>query len=212
MPVPQMDWNVRLANPLVVEQLQYVAEKEHTKFLERLNMLNDDQRQAYTKIIASLDVESAHMFFLNGPAGTGKTFVYKTICNKLLSEGQIVLVVASSGIAAVLILGGWTAHSMFKIPLDDALHKDSVCSVPKNGHLAELFRRADLLIWDEVGMQHWYAPEAVDHTLRDIRQDDRPFGNLPVVFGGDFQQILPVIPCGSKEDVLEVTLQHSRSN
>ena len=45
-------------------------------------------------------------------------------------------------------------------------------------------------------MQHRNAPEALDRTLRDIRDDDRPFGGITVVFGGDFQQILPVVPKG----------------
>jgi chromosomal replication initiation ATPase DnaA len=56
-------------------------------------------------------------FFLHGPGGTGKTFVYNTLCHYLRSECKIVLCVALSGIAAILLLGGRTAHSMFKIPL-----------------------------------------------------------------------------------------------
>lgn len=48
-------------------------------------------------------------FFLNGPGGTGKTFVYNTVCNTIRSKGWIALCAASSGIAAL---------SMFKIPLN----------------------------------------------------------------------------------------------
>jgi hypothetical protein len=48
-------------------------------------------------------------------------------------------------------------------------------------------------------MQHWDIHEAVDHTFRDICNcTDKPFGGLSIVFGGDFQQILPVIPKGSR--------------
>jgi len=36
----------------------------------------------------------------------------------LRSKGQIVLTVASSGIAALLIPGGRTAHSRFAIPIN----------------------------------------------------------------------------------------------
>ena len=87
---------------------------------------------------------------------------------KLRSEGKIILCVSSSGISALLIRAGRTAHSMFKIPID-GLHEQSVCSIPKNSTRADLMRAADALIWDEVGAQHRHAIEAVDRTLQDIR-------------------------------------------
>ncbi|XP_070032426.1 uncharacterized protein [Nicotiana tomentosiformis] len=49
-------------------------------------------------------------------------------------------------------------------------------------------------------MMHRYCFEALDRTLRDIlifkdaSNLDRPFGEKMVVLGGDFRQILPVIP------------------
>lgn len=59
-------------------------------------------------------------------------------------------------------------------------------------------------------MQHRHAAEAVDRTCRDILNvPDRPFGGITVVFGGDFQQILPVVPQGSREDVVSATLLRS---
>jgi hypothetical protein len=97
---------------------------------------------------------------------------------------------------------------MFKIPvegLDDA----SLCKIPKESQRAALLRATRLIIWDEITMQHRNAPEALDRTLRDIRDDDRPFGGITVVFGGDFQQILPVVPKGSREDIVSATIQRS---
>jgi len=38
--------------------------------------------------------------------------------------------------------------------------------------------------------------ETVDRSFRDLRDSDKPFGGLTFVFGGDFQQILPVIVSG----------------
>jgi hypothetical protein len=49
--------------------------------------------------------------------GTGKMFLSHAIINRLRSEGLVVLVVAPSGIVSLLLLGGRTAHSRFKIPL-----------------------------------------------------------------------------------------------
>ena len=58
------------------------------------------------------------LYFVYGPGGTGKTFFWSTIISRLRSEGKIVLVVASSGIASLLMEGGRTVHSYFKIPIE----------------------------------------------------------------------------------------------
>ena len=55
------------------------------------------------------------MFFLYGYRGTGKTFMWKTLSDTLRSKGDIVLTVASSGIASLLLPNGRTAHSKFSI-------------------------------------------------------------------------------------------------
>jgi ATP-dependent DNA helicase PIF1 len=45
--------------------------------------------------------------------------------------------------------------------------------------------------------------------LRDIREDDRFFGGVTVVFGGDYQQLLPVVVHGDRESVVDACLQNS---
>lgn len=130
------------------------------------------------------------------------------ICAKLRSEGLIILCVSSSGISALLIRGGRTAHSVFKIPIDN-LTEMSMCRISKNTPRADLMCSVKAIIWDEVGAQHRYAVEAVDRTLRDIHSDDWPFGGKTVILGGDFLQTLPVIPKGSREDIVDATIQRS---
>jgi hypothetical protein len=107
------------------------------------------------------------------------------------SQGEIVLCVASSGIASLLLIGGRNSHSIFKIPIE--IHDSSTCAIPRNSDLAELIRSTDLVIWDEAPMQHHHIHEAVDRTFQNIHRSDKPFGGLTIVFGGDFKQILPVI-------------------
>ena len=159
--------------------------------------LNADQKQAFDRIVTAVEQKSGEIFFLHGPGGTGKTFLYNALCYKLRSMEKIVLCVASSGIAALLLKGGRTAHSCFKIPIP--CHEDSVCNISKSSDLAELMRKTDLVIWDEAPMQHKHNMEAVDTTLRDIlNTSDKPFGGITFVFGGDFKQILPVIIKGGR--------------
>ena len=136
MPLPEHAWDSEAKNPLISEQLNYNRNHEQALAEERLTQLNTEQRNAYNQVISSVESQSGHIFFLNGPGGTGKTFVYNTICNMVRSRGWIVLCVASSGIATLLLRGGRTAHSMFKIPL--LLHEDSTCLITKEGKLASL--------------------------------------------------------------------------
>jgi len=64
-----------------------------------------------------------------------------------------VLAVASSGITSLLFLGGRTAHSRFKIPID--LHDESTCNITQHMKVAELVRKANMIIWDEALMMHF---------------------------------------------------------
>jgi len=52
--------------------------------------------------------------------------------------------------------------------------------------------------------------EALNRTLIDITGNYSPFGGIMTVLGGDFRQVLPVVPKGSKSDIIAVTLNQSR--
>lgn len=208
MPIPEYNWDSVAENSLIGEQLNYDCDCEQNLTEEHLAQLNPEQLDAYQQIILSVERQAGQTFFLNGPGSTGKTFIYNTVCNMVRSHRWIVLCVASSGIASLLLCSGRTAHSMFKIPL--SLGPESTCPICKEGRLVALIQNTRLIIWDEITMQHRYAAEAVDHTCRDIlNTSDRPFGGITVVFGGDFQQILPVVPQGSRADVVSATLLRS---
>ena len=114
--------------------------------------------------------------------------------------------VASSGIASLLLAGGRTTHSRFRIPIN--LTEDSMCYIPPNSDVAQLLKQTDLIIWDEAPMTHKHAFEALDRSLKDVfgvhadESSDLLFGGKVVVFGGDFRQILPVVPNGTRHDIV----------
>lgn len=175
-----------------------------------IDQLNPDQQAAFTEITTAIatDPQTAH-FYAQGQGGSGKTFLYKTLCYHYRGQGKIVLCVASTGIAALLLPGGCTSHSQFKIPID--LYQWSVSSVSKQSKLADLLRIVDLIIWDEVPMQHKFCFEVVHRLLTDLRgtTDGVLFGGVPVILGGDFAQILPVVVNGSRADIVSACLQRS---
>ena len=150
-----------------------------------LNASNQDQRAAFEAVIAAYEADHGGVFFIDGPGGTGKTFLENMILARVRSAGDIALAVASSGIAAILLQGGRTAHSRFKIPIN--IQADSFCSIKAQSDLAQLIRQAKVILWDEAPMQHRHVAEAVERTFRDIRKcDDRPFGGVVVIFAGMF--------------------------
>ncbi|GJW74534.1 ATP-dependent DNA helicase PIF1-like protein [Tanacetum coccineum] len=172
-------------------------------------MLNPEQRLIYEQIIESVHNDIGQFCFIHGPGGTGKTFLYKTIIARLRSEQMIVLAVASSGIASLLLPAGRTTHSRFVIPLE--LMENSTCGIKQNTHLAELMQHVRLIIWDEAPMTQRYAFEALDKTLQDILgyknpgKRNRIFGGMTVLLGGDFRQILPVIPNAKRPEIVTET-------
>ncbi|XP_071694287.1 uncharacterized protein [Rutidosis leptorrhynchoides] len=93
--------------------------------------------------------------------------------------------------------------------------ENSTCGIKQQTHLASLIQEARLIIWDEAPMTQRFAFEALDKTLRDIlgAKDDRNrskiFGGMPVLLGGDFRQILPVIPKGKRQEIVHACINRS---
>ncbi|GAU51410.1 hypothetical protein TSUD_413210 [Trifolium subterraneum] len=205
--------NGRFNNILVENEYKYDLDEMNRLHVEHMSNLNSDQLDAYHQILQTVDNGVGSMFFVYGYGGTGKTYLWKTISYKLRSEGKIVLNVASSGIASILLPGGRTAHSQFGLPL--SLSKESCCNIKLKSKKAELLSMTSLIIWDEAPMINKFAFEAFERTLRDVMGDiDKKnanllFGGKTVVFGGDFRQILPVVPKGSRADIVNATINSS---
>jgi len=151
------------------------------------------------------------MLFLYRFGGTGKTFICRTLASSLRAKNQIVIMVASSSMASLLLPGGKTAHSKFKIHVP--IFEDSTCNIHQGSQLAELLNQTSLIIWDEVPMAHKFCFEALDQSLRDIitnkSSSNQIFRGKVIVFGGDFRQILPVIPRGNRSDIINAIINSS---
>ncbi|XP_052165157.1 uncharacterized protein LOC127782122 [Oryza glaberrima] len=136
--------------------------------------------------------------------------IYDQIISSSSTPGDIVLAVASSGVASLLLPAGCTTHSRFKIPLE--VSEKGLYSISRGTMLAALVARAWLILWDEALMSHRNCFESLGRTLKDILSVDDPtngylpFGGKLVVLGGDFRQVLPVVEGGTKREVLNASL------
>lgn len=75
---------------------------------------------------------------------------------------------------------------------------------------AKEIKESDLIIIDEASMMTKHTLKCIHLLLCDITNNKCiPFGGKVVVFSGDFRQTLPVIPKGSKSDILEATIKYS---
>ncbi|XP_052622447.1 uncharacterized protein LOC128127795 [Lactuca sativa] len=73
-------------------------------------------------------------------------------------------------------------------------------------------RKPSLIISDEAPTVHKHAFEVLDRNLKDILRcvnptnSNIPFVRKVIVFGGDFRQILPVVPGASRQNIVHASL------
>eukprot|EP00267_Zea_mays_P053525 XP_020406662.1 uncharacterized protein LOC103652634 [Zea mays] len=82
--------------------------------------LNEEQRAAYDKIMSVVDTDQGGLFFVDGPGGTGKTYLYRVLLATLRNQGKI----AVSGTAELLRKASliiWDEASMTKRQAVEAL-------------------------------------------------------------------------------------------
>jgi hypothetical protein len=120
-------------NWLILDELNYDASTLVDSTENDVSKLNTCQKDVFDKICASVMNSEGKTFFVYGYGGIGKPFIWTTLLNFIRSQGKIALVVASSGIVALLLPRGRTPHPRFKIPLD--IKQNSMCNVKKT-HLS----------------------------------------------------------------------------
>ena len=207
LPTPQRD--ARPVHRDILCETSYNVASLRTYLAVDEPRLLSEQRQAYDTVIKSVQQTEGKLCLLDAPGGTGKTFVIKLILVKVRCDGKIALAVASSGIAATLLPGGRTAHSMFKLPIN-LNSEQPTCNIRKGTALADLLQITDLIIWDECTMAHRAALGGLDRSLRDIRdQPELPMGGITLLLASDFRQTLPIVLRETRADDVKASLIHS---
>lgn len=84
-----------------------------------------------------------------------------------------------------------------------------ICNIAKNSAMAKILQVCKLIVWDECTMAHKRSLEALDRTLKDLRDNQNIFGGAMILLSGDFRQTLPVIPRSTVADELNACLKSS---
>ncbi|KAK6755776.1 hypothetical protein RB195_014271 [Necator americanus] len=168
--------------------------------------LNTHQRKAADDILTAMNRRDDRCFFIDGPGGTEKTYLYNTIYNMAMGQRRQVLCVAWIGIAANLLPNGRTVTSAFKLNMADG---NRTFLMKRQQKEARQLMAIDIIIWDEISMAPKCALEAVEGLLRDIMQNDRPFGGKLFIIGGDFRQVLPIVEHVQRDDLVNSCVTNS---
>ncbi len=123
------------ASAVVVNKItRYDAATQVAMRDERVPQFNPEQQVVYDNVMV---VVNRPAFFVDGLGATGKTFLYNCLLSTVRAQGRVIVVVASSGIATLLLDGGRIAHSRFKIPVQ-SLNSTSTCYISRDSELVAL--------------------------------------------------------------------------
>jgi ATP-dependent DNA helicase PIF1 len=195
-------------NPDLEKELAYDATEPFNIASNDVSTMNEDQKKVFDEIMAAYLSKESKAFFVDAPGGTGKTYVFNAILAAIRSDKKIAIAVASSAIASQLLKGGTTAHRRFGIPL--SINQNSTCKCSERTNSGKTIKMASIIIWDEAPMQSRWCIEAVNRSLQFLmNKPGIPFGGKLMVFGGDFRQVLPVLPKGSRSAIVSMIIKNS---
>ena len=167
-----------------------------------------EQQSIFNEICADIEQHKTKLYFIQGMGGSGKSALCKKILAWARSKEKLCLGCASTGLAATIYENFNTAHSLFKYPVIEDEDRDEAhvveCQVnPEcNSKRLELLQATDVIVWDEFPSNHRELFEAVCRALDNLQ------GKVCVTFG-DFEQIAPVVPHGSRLQIVQSSIVSS---
>ena len=125
------------------------------------------QAAAFEAIISALQKTETSIFFIDGPGGSGRSFLFDALIHHTRGQGKLPIACAWSGIAAALLINGRTVSSRFGLPVP--MPEENVqYNVKPNSAKGRLLKAAHIILWDEVSMSPVEALDAADRCLQDM--------------------------------------------
>jgi hypothetical protein len=133
-------------------------------------------------------------WFLTGPGGSGKSFLFKCIEELSDSIGRTIAPTALTGIAASNIPTRTFARTVYSLFQMGITHESMAAdlSAEKFAVMCNAVGQPVLIIVDEISFAHAEVIACLDMRLRKIMNSNVEFGGVAVLFSGDFYQLPPV--------------------
>ena len=173
-----------------------------------VHLMTVQQRQIYDAITNDIDTGGGTIFALDAPGGAGKTFTCNLILCYVRMKGDIALAMAMSGIAALLLRQGETFHRGVGCPVP--CMSDSSSKYALDSREAKRLKDAKLIVIDEASMMHKNMLDMLDRFLKALMNNNKPLGGKTILFMLDWRQQLPVIPGGSRGDIVSAAISRSQ--
>lgn len=147
-------------------------------------MLNNKQEEVIILVSKGKNI------FVSGMAGTGKTTIIKKII-EMYGSTFCIGKTSTTGTSALLLKGS-TLHSYLGVGLGNGSIDNIIKRIKKNRLKYDRWLLLDLLIIDEISMMEPNLLEKLENIARIIRNNNKIFGGIQLLFSGDFCQLPPV--------------------
>ena len=165
----------------------YDSRHEEREAARMAGLMHDypEQFPVYQQLVRMFDNREPAICFVDGPGGSGKSFLFEAFLHYVRGRGEIAAACAWC-LATTLLPGGRTRHARFgfSVPLP---REDVPWSVIAATGRGQVLIQSCAVVWDEVGTASAAALDAADACMRDLRQCDEPFGGALVLLGGDLR-------------------------
>ncbi len=169
-----------------------------------MDTLNLEQNTIFEKY------KNGENIFITGPAGSGKSFLIKTIVNHSKEINKKIQVCALTGCASILLnCNANTLHRFAGIGLANKNIDDVLNDVFNKKYKLKNWNSLKCLIIDEVSMMSLKILLILDKIGRKYyNKPNIPFGGLQLIFSGDFYQLPPIKSNDSEKEASMFCFEH----
>lgn len=143
--------------------------------------LSNKQQEFYDLVM------SGKSCFLQGKAGTGKSFITKKVIEDLKKMDKKVIAIAPTGVAANNIKGQ-TIHSLYSVPPFGVLTYEKASFLKSEKR--KMLKKLDVLVIDEVSMLRSDLLDCINWTM--VKNGCKNLSEIQVIFVGDMKQLPPI--------------------
>lgn len=156
---------------------------------------NREQKKMLKAVVRKIDKAKGGVHIVHGKRGRGKSYLGRMVLHAAAARGKKFVGVGSTGVAAALLGGKNTIHSLIGVRPDNKEHTPDgfVELLTAGGAPGANLAKLDGLVTDEVfaALGSWW--QALNDALQQAKGNQLLFGGVLIALCGRSRQQLPVI-------------------